>query len=81
LKSYNEVLIKLRGVVIEDVKTYLKFDFLQMSGQELYSNRHDTFVDDKYKTKHVEKFAKKYLIWQATCSCGSTPRSTSFWEL
>jgi hypothetical protein len=39
-----------------------------MPGQEFCSSRHDTFVDDKFKSKYVDKFAKKYLIWQAICS-------------
>ena len=70
LKLYHEVLVKLKGCVIQDDETYLKCDFRQMPGQEFYSRRHGAFVDYKFKSKYVDKFAKKYLIWQAICSCG-----------
>ena len=41
-----------------------------MPCQEFYFKRVGKFVDDKYKKKYIEKFAKKFMIWQAICSCG-----------
>lgn len=70
LKLYNEILIKHKGCLIQDDETYLKCDFQQMPGQEFYSKRVGTFVDGKFRSKYVDKFAKKHLIWQAICSCG-----------
>lgn len=70
LKLYNEVLIKHKGCVNQDDKTYLKCDFKQMPGQEYYLKRVGKFVDNKLKSKYVEKIAKRFMIWQAICSCG-----------
>ena len=69
-KLYNDVLTKHKGCIIQDDETYLKCDFQQMPGQEFYSRRVGKFVDNKFKCKYVDKFAKKYMIWQAICSCG-----------
>ena len=53
-----------------DDETYVKADFQQMPGQNYYSVRKGRTVDDKFKKKKVNKYAEKYLIWQAICSCG-----------
>lgn len=48
----------------------MKDDFKQMPGNEYYSESEDRIVEENFKQKKVDKFAKKYLIWQAICSCG-----------
>lgn len=70
LKLCNNVLIKHRGCMIQDDENYLKCDFQQIPDQEFNSRRVGKVVDYKFKQKYVDKFAKKYMIWQAICSCG-----------
>jgi hypothetical protein len=41
-----------------------------MLGPSFQYRCHDAFVNDKFKTKYVDKFSKKYLIWYAICSGG-----------
>lgn len=76
LKLYTEVLIEHGGCIIQDDETYLKADFNQMPGQEFYSKRVGKTVVDNFKSKFVDKFAKKHLVWQAICTCGL--RSTAY---
>lgn len=70
LKLYSEVLTKHSGCILQDDETYVKADFQQMPGQGFYSERDGAFVDKKFRSKYVDKFAKKHLIWQGICSCG-----------
>jgi hypothetical protein len=67
LLNKKHFFIKARPLCVE---AYLKFNFRQMLGPNLQYKRQNTFVDDKFKTNHVDKLAKNYLIWQAICSCG-----------
>lgn len=59
-----------------DDETYVLGDFSQLPGQDYYVADARGNVEDKYKTKKLTKFPKKFLVWQAICSCGK--RSQSF---
>lgn len=68
-KLYTEMLTKYSCCVMDD-ETYVKADFQQMPGQEFYTGKDKFKVDDRFKKKKMSKFASKYLIWQAICTCG-----------
>lgn len=72
-RLYDSLLTKFDCVVMDD-ETYCKADFKQIPGHEFYTstNRHD--VPAQFKKKMRSKFPKKYLIWQAICSCGQKSR-------
>lgn len=57
--------------IVMDDETYCKLDFLQLPGHHYYSGKDRKSVDDQFKTIKTEKFAKKVLVWQAICSCGT----------
>jgi transposase len=61
---------------IMDDETYVLADFSQLPGQEFYSAVGRGSIDKKFRTKNKSKFPKKFLVWQAICSCGF--RSQSF---
>lgn len=56
-----------------DDETYVKADLKQLRDHQYYTRRVGRTVNNKYRHKFVDKFAKKYLIWQAICSCGLSP--------
>lgn len=62
--------------ILMDDESYVKADFNQLPGQQFYSQIKGCDVHKKFKTIKLDKFAKKFMIWQAICSCGL--RSTSF---
>lgn len=49
--------------------------------QKFYFRRHDTFVDYKFKSKHVDKCAKKYPFGKNYDHVSAAPRFTSFQEV
>ena len=51
-------------------KTYVKTDFNQMPGNNYCVPNARGNVDPKFKYKCFDKFAKKYMVWQAICSFG-----------
>lgn len=65
-----------KNCCIMDDETYVLCDFSQLPGQEFYSATERGKVAEEFRTKKKTKFPKKYLIWQAICSCGL--RSQSF---
>ena len=44
--------------------------FSQIRGLEFYVAHSRDEVSQKYKNRRTTKFPKKYLVWQAICSCG-----------
>lgn len=68
-KLYDKVIHKYDCVVMDD-ETYVKADFKQLPGQQFYTSKKRGDVPDKFKHKKLDKFSKKYLIWQAICTCG-----------
>lgn len=69
-KLYREVLTRYPGCILMDDETYVKMDFGQLPGQKFYMAMARGDVPNKYKFVFADKFAKKFLIWQAICSCG-----------
>lgn len=55
---------------VMDDETYVYARFSQLPGQEFYTAKERGGVDEKFRTKQRSKFPKKYLVWQAICSCG-----------
>lgn len=53
-----------------DDETYIKANFKQIPGQKFYVSTFHGNVPCKYKHILVDKYAKKYLIWQGICSWG-----------
>lgn len=68
-KLYDQLLTKYDCIVMDD-ETYVKADFKQLPGEEFYVAKSCNGVADKYKTRKLSKFPKKYMIWQAICTCG-----------
>lgn len=68
-KLYERMLTKFDCVVMDD-ETNVKADFKQLPGLEFYTALQRGKVDDYFKAKKLSKFAKKYMVWQAICSCG-----------
>lgn len=68
-KLYEQFLTKYSCIVMDD-ETYCKADFQQLPGQEFYVASDKGQVEERYKIRKISKFPKKYLIWQAICSCG-----------
>ena len=56
--------------VVQDEKIYVKADFKQLPGQEFYTATGRGKVADIIRHIKLSKFAKKYLVWQAICTCG-----------
>lgn len=68
-KLYREWLTKPMCVVMDD-ETYIKADAKQIPGLEFYVAKSRFDVPEDIRKKKVDKFAKKYLLWQAICQCG-----------
>ena len=66
---YNE-LTKFKGCLILNDETYVKANFKQLPGRKFYVSQFRGNVPDKFKYIQVDKFAKKFMVWQAICSCG-----------
>ena len=60
---------KFAYIMIAD-ETYVKTDFNQMPGNNYYTANFRGNVDPKFKNICYDKFAKKYMVWHAICSCG-----------
>lgn len=68
-KLYDSLLMKHDCVILDD-ETYIKADFNQIPGQEFYTAKQRGGVAEKFRQKKLSKFPKKFLIWQAICTCG-----------
>lgn len=55
---------------VMDDETYVLCDFSQLPGQEFYTACGRGNVEKQFRTKLKSKFPKKFLVWQAICSCG-----------
>ena len=64
--------------MILDDETYVKADFHQLPGQEFFTCSNKRDIQDKYKRKKMSKFAEKFLVWQAICTCGKISKSFVF---
>jgi transposase len=68
-KLYREWLTK-PGCLVMDDETYIKADTKQLPGLEYYIGKSRFEVPERFRKKKLDKFAKKFLLWQAICSCG-----------
>lgn len=68
--------IKKYSCCVMDDETYILADFSQLPGQAFYVADARGNVEEQYRTKKQTKFPKKFLVWQAICSCGK--RSQTF---
>lgn len=71
---YDNVLTKFTGYIIMDDETYTKADLKQLPGPQFYVASKRLAAADKFKYQKLDKFCKKFLIWQAICSCGLKSR-------
>ena len=69
-KKLVKIMADKNMCIIKDDETYCKADFSQLPGQQFYYENKDKPVDDQFKYIRREKFASKFLVWQAICSCG-----------
>lgn len=69
-KLYDSLLTKHTGCIVQDDETYVKADFSQIPGNKFYTTKDRGSLEPKFKEQKIEKFAKKYLVWQAICTCG-----------
>lgn len=70
------LLVQNTGCLIIDDETYVKADFKSIPGNQYYSSRNVPGLHESEKVIPVEKFSKKFLVWQAICQCGM--RSSPF---
>ena len=75
-KLYDEFLRGKNRCVIMDDETYVIADFKQLPGRSFYKAFHRFGVARQFKYQSLTKFPKKYMVWQAICSCGK--KSTSY---
>lgn len=78
-KKLNVLLNRQKYCIIEDDEKYCKKDSKQLPGQQYFYQMKGRNVLRKFKYLQTEKFAPKFLVWQAICSCGlkSSPFITS----
>lgn len=69
-KLYDTWMTKKKGCCIMDDETYVKADFRQLAGRNFYVSTIRGNVPKKFKYIFCDKFAKKFLVWQAICTCG-----------
>lgn len=68
-KLKRDFFSKFHCCVMDD-ESYVLADFKQLPGQEFYVADSRGNVDEEFRTMKQAKFPKKFLIWQAICSCG-----------
>jgi len=61
---------------IMDDETYVLSKFSQLPGQGFYVAKERGGVEEQFRVQHKSKFPKRFMVWQAICSCGL--RSASF---
>lgn len=74
LFSPNTSRIQLNRTVHTD-ESYVIGDFSQLPGVSYYRAKWRFGVRHQFKYQGLVKFPKKYLIWQAICSCGKRSKS------
>lgn len=67
---YDTLLRGKKRCVVMDDESYVVADFSQLPGRAFYHARVRFGVARRFKYQSLTKFATKYMIWQAICSCG-----------
>lgn len=75
-KLYDEYIRGKKRCVAMDDGTYVIADFKQLPGRGFYRADFRFGVLKKFKYQGFTKFPKKYMVWQAICTCGK--RSAAF---
>ena len=73
-KLYDAILTKFECVIMDD-ETFVKSDFKQLPGQNFFTCINKFDVDKNFKQQKMSKFAGKFLVWQAICTCGKTSKT------
>ena len=58
-----------------DDESYVLADFQQLPGRSFYHSMNRFSVKKKFSYKKMKKFPKKFLVWQALCTCGKESQS------
>lgn len=69
-KLYDQYLRGKKRCVVMDDETYVVADFRQLPGRGFYRSGRRFGVAKQFKYQALTKFPKKFMIWQAICSCG-----------
>lgn len=69
-KLYTRMLVHHKGCTVMDDETYCFADFSQLPEKKYYSGYDSKGVPRIFRVKQLMKFPKKFLIWQAICTCG-----------
>ena len=72
---YKKLCAKKSCLIIDD-ETYCAAYFRSLPGHQYYSATNRKKLNSKYKCIGMQKFAKRFLVWQAICECGE--RSSCF---
>ena len=72
---YKKLCAKKSCLIIDD-ETYCAAYFRSLPGHQYNSAINCKKLNSKYKCIGMQKFAKKFLVWQAVCGCGE--RSSCF---
>ena len=56
--------------IFDDDETCCKKNFSQLLGKQYFYQSKGRYITRKFKYIQSEKFSPKFLVWQATCSCG-----------
>ena len=73
-KLYREYLTKFFCVIIYN-ETYVLENFKQLPGMCFYTAMQRNGVQEHFRMKRKVNVSKKYLVWQAICSCGRASQS------
>lgn len=69
-KLYDQYLRGRDRCIIMDDETYVVADFKQLPGRGFYRAFKRFGVCRSFKYQRLTKFPKKFMVWQAICSCG-----------
>lgn len=69
-KLYSEIVTKNNHCFLMGDETYVKEDFRQLLGQNYYTKKVGSHIDNKFTSVFVDKFGTKFMVWQAICTCG-----------
>lgn len=73
-KLYDDFLSKVKRCTCMDDETYVVADFQQLPGRSFYCAFKRFAVASCFKYQRLSKFPRKFMVWQAICSCGKRSR-------
>uniref|UniRef100_A0A1B0CMP2 Uncharacterized protein n=1 Tax=Lutzomyia longipalpis TaxID=7200 RepID=A0A1B0CMP2_LUTLO len=72
--ALSQFLSTFTGCILMDDETYCKADFQQLPGRSFYTAKTRNGVPKVIRYRRLTKFPKKFMVWQAICSCGRWTR-------